>query len=203
MARILVVEKDAGRFASLQALAASMGYEAVHADGPRRLVLEIRAAPAQVIVASADMSSGNGLDLVRDAYKELDVPLPVVACSQESEAGDVLLRAPRNLLLVAVVAPDPSPEKVLQAVLNVVAPPDPKAAHAALSERVGSSRVATATRLEGEVELSSAGATQLLAAVEQQQVALLHLPFELGYLGHLGGNGIREALNSVLSIFKL
>ena len=111
MTRILVLEEDDARFAAFEALAVRAGYQAVAADGAKRLVLEIRAAPLQLIVASADVSNGNGLDLVRDAYRELEAPLPVVACSAQSSASEVLQRAPRSLYLAAVLAPDPSPEE--------------------------------------------------------------------------------------------
>jgi tetratricopeptide (TPR) repeat protein len=169
MARILVLEKDASRFAALQALAARAGYEAVQVDSLRRLTLESRAADAAVVVASAEMNKGTGLELVRDGYGELAEALPVVAFSSHLTPSEVLDRAPVDILLVAIVAPAASPRRVLQAVLAAAPPADPEAARAALAEdSAGDAQDDVGMHIGGSVPLRSGTAERLLVAIDQQ-----------------------------------
>jgi len=169
MARILVLEKDASSFATLQALAARVGYEAVHVDSLRRLTLEIRAADASLLIASADLNNGSGLELVRDSYSELAEPLPVVAFSHQLTPAEVLERAPADILLVAIVAPSPSPRGVLEAALAAAPPADLEAAREALAElSTGEAETERALPIGGSVALHPGTVEKLLVAIDQQ-----------------------------------
>ncbi|MBJ95458.1 MAG: hypothetical protein CMP23_13430 [Rickettsiales bacterium] len=114
MPSILVLDEDAAFSSALAAGAGRRGWHMVQADSSKRLVLEMRAAAFDVIVARQDMKHGSGLDLVRDAYRAAEKPLPVVAYSARGGAEELLADVPLNLLLVALLSDAPSADQVLE-----------------------------------------------------------------------------------------
>ncbi len=167
MTRILVLDDSERRFAELAGLAEQAGYQLVQAESRKRLVLEMRAAPASVIIACADFMNGHGLEVVGEAYAELESPLPVLVFSAKCQADELIETVPRNLLLGAVVAPEASPSAMLEALLQVGPPADLALARQVLSEAQGELAVGRVIIDDGQRELAVGDPGRLLAAMHR------------------------------------
>ena len=169
MTRILVLDHSDERFALFDGMAAAAGYQLVHAVSMKRLGLELRAAPTSAIVACADMQSGNGLELVRDQYRHLETPLPILAFSAKLSVAALIDCAPPSLLLRAVVGPDAAPELLLDALLHVSPPDDIDRARKVLAASQDAAPSATKTHFldDGPRTLDGSGAAKMLAAMHR------------------------------------
>ena len=169
MTRILVLDDSDRRFSELAELAGAAGYELVQAESRKRLVLEMRAAPAGVIVACADFLNGHGLEVVGDAYAELESPLPVLVFSSKCKPDELLESIPRNLLLGALVAPEPSPSALLEALLQVSPPEDLALARQVLFEAQGELAGEQVAIEDGQRDLAVGDPGRLLAAMHRSE----------------------------------
>jgi len=122
--RILVLDTSSRNLRVIERCLRALGYSVTSVAEGERLKLELRAAPAEAIVASVDVSSGTGLDIVRDLYPQATRPLPVIAVSARRRSEEVLLNAPVELLMGAALNAPLDPAELARAVTKVVAPPD-------------------------------------------------------------------------------
>ncbi len=122
--RILVLDTSSRNLRVIERCLRALGYQVTSVAEAERLKLELRAAPAEAIVASADVSQGAGLDIVRDLYAQAPRPLPVIAVSALKLPEEVLASAPVELLMGAALHAPLDPAELARAVTKVVAPPD-------------------------------------------------------------------------------
>ena len=81
MSRILVFESSPRTLRIVQRCLEPMGYEILPVDDKERLKLEMRASEPALILASAEMAGGSGLEVVNDQYSECRTPVPVIVFS--------------------------------------------------------------------------------------------------------------------------
>ena len=167
MRRILVFETVERNVRVVTRTLGSLGYEIVPVEDQDRLKLEIRARPPDLILASADVKQGSGLDLVRDQYSECPEPVPVVVWSGYHAPEALRDLAPVQLLLGGVLSAPLDPGELVRLVTMLAPPPDPAAAVRAVADLA--SDVPEGIRLEapdGSRDLAKVSLPRMLCAVD-------------------------------------
>lgn len=167
MRRILVFETVERNVRVVTRTLGTLGYEIVPVGDVDRLKLEIRARPPDLILASADVLQGSGLDQVRDRYAECPEPVPVVAWSGYHDPSALKDLAPVQLLLGGVLHAPLDPGELVRLVTMLAPPEDPAAAVRVVADLA--SDVAEGIRLqapEGSRDLSKVSLPRMLCAVD-------------------------------------
>jgi tetratricopeptide (TPR) repeat protein/CheY-like chemotaxis protein len=148
---------------------AVIGYEVVVCGGDRdQLKLSLRASPPDLILISADLNSGSGLDILVDRYGDCPRPVPVIAWSGYHKRGALKEIAPVELLLSAVMTAPLDPGELVRLVTMLVPAPDPGAAIRVVADLADDS-VVSRIRLEeprGDKKLVRASLPRMLCAVD-------------------------------------
>jgi len=165
--RILVFDTVARNVRVVTRTLGSLGYEIVAVEDPDRLKLEIRARPPDLILASADVLQGSGLDQVRDRYPECPEPVPVVAWSGYHDQDALKDLTPVQLMLGGVLAAPLDPGELVRLVTMLAPPDDAAAAVRAVADLA--SEVPEGIRLdepEGSRDLSKVSLPRMLCAID-------------------------------------
>jgi curved DNA-binding protein CbpA/CheY-like chemotaxis protein len=182
--RILVLDTSSRNLRVIERCLRALGYDVCSVAEGERLKLELRAAPAACIVASADVSHGAGLDIVRDLYGQVALPLPVIAVSAVRTPAQLIAEAPVELLLGATLRAPLDPAELARAITALVPPPDPVLAARVLDDLVKDmgqvgARALRGSRLEppeGEMRLEQTPMTVLLWAIHYNDwTGVLHV----------------------------
>ena len=167
VSRILVFETVQRNIRVVNRTLGTLGYDITAVDDPDRLKLEIRAQPPDLILASADIKQGSGLDLVRDRYRECKTPPPVIVWSGYHDPDALKDLAPVQLLLGGVLASPLDPGELVRLVTMLAPPADPAAAVQVIADLA--SDVPEGIRLEppeGSRELGKTSLPRMLCAVD-------------------------------------
>ena len=128
MSRILVLESSPRSLRVIERCLGGIGYELVPIEDKDRFKLEIRKAEPELIIASAELQNGSGLEVVRDVYPECRAPVPVVVYSG-AHTLDVLKEiTPPELLVGGFLSVPLDPGELVQTVIGLAPPPDAVAA---------------------------------------------------------------------------
>ncbi len=127
MPTLLLIESNDRTARVVESVLGMLGYEIVRLVDAERLKLEIRARNPDLVMISADMQSGSGLDLIRDEYRHFAAPVPVIAWSSYHKPEALKELAPVELNLGAVMVAPLDPGELVRLV-TLLAPPDDRAA---------------------------------------------------------------------------
>ena len=124
MARILVLESKDRTIRVVETTLAVLGYQLSVVRDPERLKLEIRKHQPDLILASADLIEGSGLDFVRRHYAECSEAAPVIAYSGYHTRAALRELTPVELLLSGVLVAPLDPGELARLVSMVCPPKD-------------------------------------------------------------------------------
>ena len=124
MSRIVVLESSPRSLRVIERCLGPMGYEIVPVDAADRLKLEIRKAEPDLILASAEVHNGSGLEIVRDTYAECRAPVPVVVYSGAHTLGVLKDITPVELMIGGFLSVPLDPGQLVQTVIGLAAAPD-------------------------------------------------------------------------------
>lgn len=127
MPNILLLDNNDRNARVVESVLGVLGYEILRLADAERLKLEIRARKPQLVMVSADLQSGSGLDLLRDEYKQFEEPVPVIAWSNYHKPDALKELAPVELNLCAVMSAPLDPGELVR-LAALLAPPDDKGA---------------------------------------------------------------------------
>lgn len=167
MRRILVFETVERNVRIVERALGTLGYAVVSVIDADRLKLEIRAGRPDVILASADVMEGSGLDIVRDQYQECPEPVPVVAWSGYHSPEVLKEIAPVELLLGGVMSSPLDPGELVRLTTMLAPPRDVAAAVRVVNDLAAEER--TGIRLdppEGQTDLAHANIPRVLCSVD-------------------------------------
>lgn len=195
MPRILVVDNHERTLRVLRSTLAPLGYELLALQDVERLRLEMRDQAPALILASADLFEGAGLDIVRDAYSETEEPVPVLAWSSHHPPETLKELAPVELMLGGLLTAPLDPGELVRMTVMLVPPPDPAQAVGFIADLAADSNPTGARQPEpgGSYDLARTRPAHLFTAVDQHDwsgMIELHLSatesitfwFEMGQL---------------------
>jgi Flp pilus assembly protein TadD len=125
VSRILVLETSPRSLRVIQRCLDGIGYEIVPVVDQDRLRLEIRKHEPDLILASAEVHGGSGLEIVRDLYPECSRPVPVIVYSGAHTLSVLKDITPVELLIGGFLSVPLDPGELVQTVVGLVTPPDP------------------------------------------------------------------------------
>lgn len=168
MPRILVVENHERTLRVLSNTLARLGYELLALEDTERLRLEMRDKAPDLILASADLAQGSGLDIVRDAYSEAPTPVPVLAWSSYHPPDALKELAPVELQLGGLMSSPLDPGELVRLAVLLVPPPDPALAVAFIADLAADASPVGAIPPEpdGTYDLARTRVAHLLTAVD-------------------------------------
>ena len=168
MPRILVVENHERTLRVLRSTLAPLGYEMLAVEDVERLRLEMRDQAPDLILASADLAGGSGLDIVRDAYNETSAPVPVLVWSAEHPPERLKELCPVELMIGGLLTSPLDPGELVRLTVMLVPPPDPAQAVAFIADLAADASPVGARYPEpnGTYDLARARAANLFTAVD-------------------------------------
>ncbi|MCO4772338.1 MAG: DnaJ domain-containing protein [Deltaproteobacteria bacterium] len=128
MSRLLLFENNPRTLRIVQRCLQPMGYTLVPIADKERIKLELRAHVPALILASAEMSGGSGLDVIRDLYGECAEPVPVIPYSGKLTLTALKEVAPVELNVASFLSTPFDPGELVQTVVGIAPPPDAVAA---------------------------------------------------------------------------
>lgn len=216
MSRILILETSPRSLRVIERCLDGIGYELVPAGDADRLRLEIRKEEPALILASAEVHGGSGLEIVRDLYPECRVPVPVVVYSGAHTVGVLKEITPVELLVGAFLSVPLDPGELVQSVVGLAPPPDAVAATRICGD-LRAEYEAHGLRLDeptGTVDLEEAPFARMLWGVdhndwtgalslEPEEGQTVTFWFEMGQLARAASAQGRDLLNTAISEGRL
>ncbi len=168
MPRILVVENHERTLRVLRSTLAPLGYQMLALEDVERLRLELRDQVPDLILVSADLAGGSGLDIVRDAYAETEHPVPVLAWSTTHPPDRLKEVAPVQLKLGGLLGAPLDPGELVRMVVMLAPPPDPAQAVAYIADLAADATPGGAhhPEPEGTYDLARVRVAHLFSAVD-------------------------------------
>ena len=216
MSRILVLDNAPRSLRVIERCLGGIGYEIVTVDAQARLQLEVRKAEPDLILASAEVHGGSGLEIVRDVYPECRVPVPVVVYSGAHTLAVLKAITPVELSVGGFLSVPLDPGELVQTVVGLTAPPDAGAA-ARVSADLRAEYEAHGLRRdppEGSTSVEEMPFARLLWAVDHNEwTGVLTLSpsttgnvsfwFEMGQLAKVRSAAGRDLLGTAISEGRL
>ena len=169
MPRILVVDNHERTLRVLRSTLAPLGYQMLALEDAERLRLEMRDEAPDLILASADLNEGAGLDIVRDAYSETSEPVPVLVWSSHHPPDVLKEIAPVELMLGGLLTAPLDPGELVRMTVMLAPPPDPAQAVGFVADLGADANPAGARQPEpdGSYDLARTRPAHLFTAVDQ------------------------------------
>ncbi len=216
MTRILVLETSPRTLRVIERCLDGMGYEISYVADQSRLKLEIRQHEPDLILASAEVHGGSGLEIVRDVYPECRGPVPVVVYSGAHTLAVLKEIIPVELLVGGFLSVPLDPGELVQTVVGLAAPPDAVAA-ARICGDLRAEYEAHGLRLDepfGTTDLQEVPFARMLWAVDHSSwtgTLSLEPPvgdtvtfwFEMGQLSSAASAQGRDLLNTAIAEGRL
>lgn len=128
MSRIVLYDTNPRTLRVIERCLQGMGYDLFPVDDLERFKLEMRARQPALILASAEMNGGSGLEVVRDLYIECREPVPVAVYSGKHTLTALKEMTPVELDVGAFLSSPLDPGELVQTVVGLASPPDSLAA---------------------------------------------------------------------------